>query len=58
MSNNHIENPPELHRQRHTIIFVTHEEPVTENAHRIILVRDGLIESDLRIDRHASVVTI
>ncbi|HUL43361.1 MAG TPA: ABC transporter ATP-binding protein [Bacteroidota bacterium] len=36
----------ELHRQGNTIVLVTHEESIAEHAHRIIRVRDGLIESD------------
>jgi putative ABC transport system ATP-binding protein len=36
----------ELHQQGNTIILVTHEESVAEHAHRIIRVRDGLVESD------------
>jgi putative ABC transport system ATP-binding protein len=36
----------ELHRQGNTIILVTHEESIAEHAHRIIRVRDGVVESD------------
>jgi putative ABC transport system ATP-binding protein len=36
----------ELHEQGNTIILVTHEESIAEHAHRIIRVRDGLVESD------------
>ncbi len=36
----------ELHHQGNTIILVTHEESIAEHAHRIIRVRDGLVESD------------
>ena len=36
----------ELHRKGNTIIVVTHEESVAAHAHRIIRVRDGLVESD------------
>ncbi len=31
-----------------TIILVTHEEDIARHAHRIIKIRDGLIESDLK----------
>ncbi len=31
-----------------TIILVTHEEEIARHAHRIIKIRDGLIESDLK----------
>ncbi|HUN66538.1 MAG TPA: ABC transporter ATP-binding protein [Bacteroidota bacterium] len=36
----------ELHHQGNTIILVTHEESIAEHAHRIIRVRDGMVESD------------
>jgi putative ABC transport system ATP-binding protein len=36
----------ELHHKGNTIILVTHEEYIAEHAHRIIRVRDGLVESD------------
>lgn len=39
----------ELHAQGNTIILVTHEEDIALNAHRIIRLRDGLLESDKRI---------
>jgi len=37
-----------LHEKGNTIIMVTHEEDIAQYAHRIIRLRDGLIESDLR----------
>jgi len=36
----------EIHQQGNTIILVTHEEDIAMHAHRIIRLRDGLIESD------------
>jgi putative ABC transport system ATP-binding protein len=36
----------ELHAGGQTIILVTHEEHIAERAHRLIRLRDGLIESD------------
>ncbi|MBI1807684.1 MAG: ABC transporter ATP-binding protein [Ignavibacteria bacterium] len=36
----------ELHRLGNTIILVTHEEYIAEHAHRIIRIRDGVVESD------------
>jgi putative ABC transport system ATP-binding protein len=36
----------ELHSQGNTIILVTHEESIADHAHRVIRVRDGLVESD------------
>lgn len=39
----------EIHKQGNTVIIVTHEEEVAEQAHRIIRLRDGVIESDTKI---------
>jgi putative ABC transport system ATP-binding protein len=36
----------EIHRQGNTVIVVTHEEDVAEHAHRVIRLRDGMVESD------------
>ena len=36
----------EIHNLGNTIILVTHEEDIAQHAHRIIRLRDGLIESD------------
>ncbi len=36
----------DLHEAGNTIIMVTHEEDIAHYAHRIIRLRDGLIESD------------
>ncbi len=36
----------ELHKKGNTIIMVTHEEDIAKYAHRIIRLRDGLVESD------------
>lgn len=36
----------EIHNNGNTIIVVTHEEDIAKHAHRIIRLRDGLIESD------------
>ena len=38
----------DLHEAGHTIIFVTHEEGVAEEANRIIKILDGNIISDLK----------
>jgi len=35
-----------LHQQGNTVIMVTHEAEVSRHAHRIIHLRDGLIEKD------------
>ncbi|MFT4673543.1 MAG: putative ABC transport system ATP-binding protein [Saprospiraceae bacterium] len=38
-----------IHAQGNTVILVTHEEEVAKHAHRVIRLRDGLVESDERI---------
>jgi putative ABC transport system ATP-binding protein len=42
-----------LHREGNTILLVTHEEEIARQAQRVIRLRDGLIESDLRIPEAA-----
>jgi putative ABC transport system ATP-binding protein len=37
----------EIHRNGNTIIVVTHEEDIALHAHRIVRLRDGVVESDL-----------
>ena len=43
-----------LHHKGRTVILVTHETQTAEFAHRIIRIKDGMIESDKAItaDRH------
>lgn len=36
----------EIHKNGNTLIIVTHEEEIAQYAHRIIRLRDGMIESD------------
>jgi putative ABC transport system ATP-binding protein len=43
----------ELYRQGNTIIVVTHEEDIAAHARRIIRLRDGLLESDTRVNSPA-----
>lgn len=38
----------EIHAAGNTVILVTHEEDIAEHAHRVIRLRDGVIESDVR----------
>ncbi len=38
----------ELHQAGNTIIMVTHEDDIAHYAHRIIRMRDGLVETDVR----------
>ncbi|HEY1007004.1 MAG TPA: ABC transporter ATP-binding protein [Sphingobacteriaceae bacterium] len=36
----------EIHSKGNTIILVTHEEDIASHAHRIVRMRDGLVEAD------------
>lgn len=38
----------QIHKMGNTIILVTHEEDIARHAHRIIRLKDGMIESDER----------
>lgn len=38
----------EIHANGNTVILVTHEEEIATHAHRIIRLRDGIIESDTK----------
>lgn len=38
----------EIHAKGNTIILVTHEEDIAQHAHRIVRMRDGLIEDDYK----------
>lgn len=40
----------EIHEQGNTIIVVTHEEDIAMHAHRIVRMRDGLVETDKQND--------
>jgi putative ABC transport system ATP-binding protein len=43
----------DIHDKGNTIILVTHEEDIAQHAHRIVRMRDGLIEKDyLNTDIH------
>ena len=45
----------EIHKNGNTVILVTHEPDIAEHAHRIIRLRDGLVETDLLNQRIISV---
>jgi len=52
----------DIHAKGNTIILVTHEEDIAKHAHRIVRMRDGLIEDDYAnpdihvVDRHTTTV--
>lgn len=41
----------EIHAKGNTVILVTHEEDIAKHAHRIIRLRDGMIDSDTRVEK-------
>ncbi|MFN8776561.1 MAG: ABC transporter ATP-binding protein [Flavobacteriales bacterium] len=41
----------EIHRNGNTIILVTHEEDIARHAHRIVRMRDGVVERDELVKR-------
>jgi putative ABC transport system ATP-binding protein len=45
----------QIHAEGNTIILVTHEHDIAMHAHRIVRLRDGLIESDVR---NENIVTV
>ena len=36
----------EIHKRGNTVILVTHEEDIARHAHRIVRLKDGMVESD------------
>lgn len=42
-----------IHRQGNTVIMVTHEEDIAQYTHRIVRLRDGVLESDKPNTPHA-----
>tara|TARA_R100000935_G_scaffold1517_1_gene4855 strand:- start:34660 stop:35361 length:702 start_codon:yes stop_codon:yes gene_type:complete len=38
----------DIHAAGNTVILVTHEEEIAEHAHRVIRLRDGVVETDVR----------
>jgi putative ABC transport system ATP-binding protein len=44
-----------IHRDGNTVILVTHEEDISAFAHRVVRLRDGVIESD-KLNAHPSTI--
>ncbi len=44
-----------IHNEGNTVVLVTHEEDISTFAHRVVRLRDGLIESD-KINAHPSLI--
>jgi putative ABC transport system ATP-binding protein len=38
----------DIHERGNTVILVTHEEDIANHAHRVVRLRDGVIETDKR----------
>lgn len=47
----------EIHKGGNTIIVVTHEEEIAQHAHRIIRLKDGLVETDEQNNNVRTVLT-
>ncbi|MEI6488024.1 MAG: ABC transporter ATP-binding protein [Bacteroidota bacterium] len=45
----------EIHKQGNTIILVTHEEDIAQHAHRIVRLKDGIVERDYKNENIISV---
>jgi len=45
----------QIHRAGNTVILVTHEADIAQHAHRIVRMRDGLVETDEKNKQIASV---
>jgi putative ABC transport system ATP-binding protein len=47
----------EIHKNGNTIILVTHEEDIAQHAHRIVRLKDGVVERDYQNDNITTVST-
>ncbi len=45
----------DIHKNGNTIILVTHEEDIAQHAHRIVRLKDGLVERDYKNERITTV---
>ncbi|MBS1584829.1 MAG: ABC transporter ATP-binding protein [Bacteroidetes bacterium] len=43
-----------IHAQGNTVVLVTHEEDIANFTHRIVKIKDGLVETDTRIKQVAA----
>ncbi len=46
----------EIHKNGNTIILVTHEEDIAQHAHRIVRLKDGIIERDYKNEQITTVL--
>ena len=42
-----------IHDEGNTVILITHEEDIANYAHRVVRLRDGIIETDNRTKEKA-----
>ena len=47
----------EIHKNGNTIILVTHEEDIAQHAHRIVRLKDGLVERDYQNENITTIST-
>ena len=47
----------QIHSSGNTVVLVSHEEDIAHHAHRIIRVRDGVLESDVRTPKNSVAVS-
>lgn len=47
----------EIHKNGNTIILVTHEEDIAQHAHRIVRLKDGLVERDYQNENVTTIST-
>lgn len=45
----------DIHKQGNTIVLVTHEEDIAQHAHRIVRLKDGVVERDYQNDNITTV---
>ena len=47
-----------IHADGNTVILVTHEEDIAAFSHRVVRLRDGIIETDIRNVQPSSFTTV
>ncbi|HLP96563.1 MAG TPA: ABC transporter ATP-binding protein [Saprospiraceae bacterium] len=47
----------QIHKAGNTVILVTHEQDIAQHAHRIVRLRDGLVETDAKNENIISMAT-
>lgn len=47
----------EIHKNGNTIILVTHEEDIAQHAHRIVRLKDGVVEKDYKNENITTIST-